>query len=154
VSLVKTTLLPGRTRPRLGLLSHTSLCCPSLMRWQPQGFQSGNACAGESGALNSEFGDWEWWHKPLVPAVRRQRQVDHSEFKANPLSIEFQASQCFVLRSYVKSRPPNKTVDSGCLDEGCCVSSESHARFFVPHWSNQAAGAHLSLRLAHLPFWQ
>ena len=26
----------------------------------------------------------QWWHTPLIPALRRQRQVDLCEFKVSP----------------------------------------------------------------------
>jgi hypothetical protein len=27
--------------------------------------------------------NWTWWHRPLIPALRSQRQVDFCEFKAS-----------------------------------------------------------------------
>jgi hypothetical protein len=33
--------------------------------------------------------DWAWWHMPLIPALRRQRQTDLHEFEA---SLDYRAS--------------------------------------------------------------
>lgn len=41
-----------------------------------------------------------WWHTPLITAFGRQRHVDLSDFEASQgLTIEFQASQGYIVRS-------------------------------------------------------
>jgi hypothetical protein len=44
---------------------------------------------------------WAWWHRPLIPALGRQRQADLGELKASLVYIEFQDSQQYIERDPV-----------------------------------------------------
>lgn len=52
--------------------------------------------------------DKVWWHRPLVPALRRQKQMDCFEFEGS-LHSEFQSGQGYMVRPCLKETEPNQT---------------------------------------------
>lgn len=55
-------------------------------------------------ALKSVLVSWKWWHAPLIPAHRKQKQTELCEFKNAQLGEhnEFQASQGFEVNPSFK----------------------------------------------------
>jgi hypothetical protein len=60
---------------------------------------------------------WLWCCTPLRPALGRQRQVDRCEFEANLIYREFQNSQGYTEKPYLKkaSKQTNKKPKLFCL---------------------------------------
>ena len=68
-----------------------------------------SALQPDSGRYLISVVGWVWWRTPLIPALRRQRQEDLSEFEAiTGLHSKFQNSQDFIERAYLKSKMQNK----------------------------------------------
>lgn len=53
--------------------------------------------------------DGWWWHTPLIPRLRRQRQVYLCEFKASLVYREFQDSQGNTENPYFGVRKKKRT---------------------------------------------
>lgn len=43
-----------------------------------------------------------WWRASLIPSVGRQRQADLCEFESNLINNEFQASQGYIAKPYLR----------------------------------------------------
>ena len=50
-----------------------------------------------------------WWHKPLIPALRRQRQADFWVWGQPGLQSEFQDSQGYTEKPCLKKKKTKKT---------------------------------------------
>jgi hypothetical protein len=52
----------------------------------------------------------QWLQKPLIPALRRQRQANLFEFKTNMVYRVFQACETYKVRSVFKEKRDIKTT--------------------------------------------
>jgi hypothetical protein len=59
--------------------------------------------------LKKWLGCWAWWCTPLIPALRRQRQVDFRVRGQPGLKSEFQESQGYTVKPCLE-KPENQAV--------------------------------------------
>lgn len=68
-----------------------------------------------------------WWLIPLIPALRRQQQVDHYGFNANLVyPSKFQADQNYMVKP--------------CLKQKLKVVGSSQDDLLFPRWRNGCKG--------------
>jgi hypothetical protein len=58
-----------------------------------------------------------WWHKPLIPALGRQRQVDFRVPGQPGLQSEFQDSQGYTEKPFLEKKS-KKTSEDGKISPG------------------------------------
>jgi hypothetical protein len=61
--------------------------------------------------LKSKQGSWVWWCTPLIPALRRQRQVDFRVRGQPGLQSEFQDSQGYTEKPCLENKQTNKQTN-------------------------------------------
>ena len=64
-----------------------------------------------------------WWHTPLIPALRRQRQVDFYEFKA---SLVYRVSSRIARRTLSQKKRKKKRRREKKQKRKISVNTEDH----------------------------